>query len=219
MIDTNDIVYKFLTESVSAPASGSLSAELSATATGFSVGAGQGASFESNGMFPVICGSEAFLVTRSSDTFTVIRRGGFGTTAAIHASGATVSQANLYTLVNSRVYTPRWPDGVGNDAASVLFEDGGAGEFDSQDGTSTASLLFTCRGGSLDERECTSVARLLVDRLFPRIGGVRRSIRCESTQAGSILLASMSGGIAQTFNLDPEWPETEINVDLVCRGN
>lgn len=66
------------------------SADLSATATTFTVASG--ASFAASAARPYVVGvdSEFMLVTLSSATFTILQRGFYGTRAAVHAIGATV---------------------------------------------------------------------------------------------------------------------------------
>lgn len=80
------------------PSTGALSAGITAAATSLTVGAGEGAQYVGDNYMRI--GSEIIRwTTRTTDTFTGLTRGQFGTVAAAHSAGASVQKCRSWSGV------------------------------------------------------------------------------------------------------------------------
>jgi len=184
-IDPGAILMDWLMESVASSATGSLAAGIAKTDLTFSVGAGEGTSFPKKRSFVVKIDSELVKVTRSTDTFTVDgRRGAFGTTAASHVLGATVSLANFSVIVGQNVWSPQADDDFENKEPAVVFWIRG-GDVRIRSSTVSPSFQVECFGGSDDPIDAMAVYRALRGRLQGRTG--------EDTDHGELLSATEEG--------------------------
>jgi hypothetical protein len=165
MIDPVAIVEEYLTAVVAAPATGTLTGTITATATSLALGGGEGASFPSAQGIPIAIGTEQMIVTRSTDALTVAAgiRGRFGTTAAAHSNGVTVSRLNFYLLAGGYVYNKRVPQGYKNENPAVVFYvDVDDMQVFASDQASTVimevAIQCDCYGGSMNPRDARMVA-------------------------------------------------------------
>ena len=118
-------------------------------------------------------------------------------TNAVIAEYLKTSGTALYTLVSTRIYTPRIPAGFTNTATALeVFRRGGAStpEHPSHD----CSFQIKCYGGTANMSNAEAVYRALYDRLHETIG--------VNTSSGNIITA-FEEQIGQPL-YDPEagWP-------------
>ena len=209
MISSLDIIREFLTTSVSAPATSTLSAAITTTtATSFTVASGTG--FRSEGRFAVKIDSEWILVTRSGTTFTVEAggRGIFGTTAATHSNGATVSQGNLYLACGTNIAVKTWPEGFGNTYPLVVIEPEG-GDSDNYIERFDGSYTFKCFSGSASHKECEVLGGLLYDRLQKQANQILTT--------GCLQYAYADGPVDVDWEIEPEWEMALLGFEIETR--
>ena len=163
MVDTVAIVREFLATTVAAPASSTLTAGITAAATTMTLVSG--ATFPANQSFVVKIDSEWIHVTRTTNTLNVETwgRGAFGTTAAAHALGATVSLGNLYQIVGGAIMCPLLHSGYENTSPAIVFQTRG-GDAEIRHDLLKPSFQFKCFGGSASPRDAKAVYRALRDR-------------------------------------------------------
>lgn len=207
MKDSMAIVIEHLV-AVVAGASTTLASGISAADTSISLA--DGSAFQSTGHFAVMLESEAAIVTRSGNTLTTISRGRgrFGTTAAVHSMGATVSMATLYDLVGSRVSTNPPPD---NDSPYIWIENQGervAGLSESLD----VPAQLRCFGGN--KKEASDLESNLIYRLlFERLHGAA----VQSTASGAVVNAFQVNGGQRGLDPDASWIFTPARYRIAAR--
>jgi hypothetical protein len=216
MIDTIALIRDFLVTSVAAPATGTLSGDITATATTITLGAGEGASFPSSQNFVIKVDSELIQVqSRTTDTLTIepagIGRGAMGTTAAAHTNGTTVSQANLYLTVGARVCCPKIPENYDNDEPLIRFFPRG-GRTDAGVEIHDPSFQFDCLGGSFCVQDSLSVYRMLHDRLHGQH---------DQTTTNGYVISAYEEGLGRPLeypDTKPPWPYTLAFFRVICNA-
>ena len=189
-----EIVREILVKDTANPATTTLNGAITATDTTITLTSGTGFTDATN--FVVKCGTELIVVTRDGVTLTAEagRRGAFGTTAAIHADGATIEEATLYDVTGTR-----WYYGVheeDNDSPAGVLQtrdEGPAAEAD----VFTPDFTTRVFGGSESWVDVKMVHRMVWDRLD--------SVDGESVASGVMIRAWQTGGGQEMIDPDVEW--------------
>jgi hypothetical protein len=129
-IHAKDVLWRLETAMIPVASAGALNADITAVASSFVVEAGDGAAY-GDAPFTVRIDDEIITVgARSTDTFSTLTRGAWGTTAAEHESGTTVQKCKV------------WEDETVDTVWGDICTDGGV-DAALQDTTGTASEAET----------------------------------------------------------------------------
>ncbi len=219
------VVGEFFRVAVTPTSIGTLNGNITASATTITITVGA-TSLEA-GVWAVTIDSEVIPVTQSGVTLTVETngRGYFGTTAAAHTSGATVSRANLNAIVGNNVYDSRLPEGFIDDPiAPAIVYTGLPGTVVALHGSTGRSGIHSpresirCYGGKDDQGNFPEVAADLVWRaLAERIEEVTSA---EAVTSGVVMSIPdyTEGQPLIDPDYKPEWPYVLTFVDFRLRS-
>lgn len=206
MKDVGSIVRERLVASAASGVSSTLSTGIGSATTSLTIASGTGMPGTGGGVFAVKIGTELIQVMRSGTTLSVQTggRGAFGTTAAAHGGGSTVTLAVLYDVVGIRVSELPPAD---NGSARIWMQcDGRPG---AETGVVRVRATFRCFGGSKSGVDARGVYRLLHDRL--------QQIGQQSTTSGVVVLATEETGGQVMRDPDTEWLFVPAVYEVVVR--
>lgn len=208
------VILEWLTKTVTPDTLGTLSAGVADDASSMTLNGG----FDTlpGGAQPVLIGSELVIVTQSSATLTVepLGRGYFGSTASAHLSGATVSIANLSSIVGTDVYEFSPPQGWPNATPSLIYSiQGGVPDPISANGTSylfQPFVQFICYGGqdtsgSWPELACDFAYLALMERIETTAGA-----GSEAQTSGRLVSISSESASQLIYDQDVKPPQPKI---------
>jgi len=225
VVSVIEIIGEWLRTVVVPTTLGTLSADITAAAVTATLNAGYDTI--PSGVWPVKIGSEVFPATQSGDTITIETggRGSYGTTAAIHLTGATAYQANLAALVGNNCWALGFPEGfVDSPVAALLYHVVGGSPiqlFGSSRTTRSSirapRVLFRVYGGpdargNYPEAAADMVYRLLAERL--------ETATNEAVTSGVVMSAIEDGEGQLIMDPDtkPSWPYMLTFAELEIRA-
>lgn len=212
------IIEDFLKASKTGVTLGTLSAEFSATGTSLTLNSGFTAL--EKGPRAIKIDSEVIMVTGTGATLTIIPhgRGFFGTTAAVHASGATVTRATLSDCVTNIAEGDLLD--FENAAPAISFTLPSSWDV-SLGAMVKPRALFKVYGGKDSQGTArTDAPRYLYDLLIERCDDVEKGF--ESVGSGTVVTADYLDEEGQSLlgetgsGLKPPWPYilTFVNFEL-----
>lgn len=220
IVDVNSVIREFLLAGT-APSAGTLAADLAID--GASINLVSSPSGLPGGLTPVKIDDEIILVAGTGDPLIVEGngRGAFGTTAAIHLSGAMVSRALLPQAIGAKAYFSKAPEGSGpggytNTVPAVVYNVIGTHK-EGVNEIRYPRVKFRCFGGRDSSGNVSPLLPSIIQRLLIEKAN---DLEAPLTLSSGTVISAVPDGEGESLwddTVEPAWPYSILFLNMEIR--